>query len=496
MINASQSVAGAHPLLGGMTVEEWELLNKLLKKLEDHREYNERQNRFYESKVRVRAISPLIPDQIRNSVQTAVGFAATVVDVIDERLNWEGWAAPDDQALADELADVVAENDLIEEFHRAFLDALIYGTSFIRTGSGNESKGEPKVLVTAHSPLTTTGTWNPRSRRLDNALTVTFGTKHGVREAVAATMDMIGVSLHLVRAAGKGWTVANRDEHGISRTLVQQIFNRTRASREGGASEITPTIRSHTKTALRTMLSMEANREFYSIPQLILANLDADSFEDVVSGSDDSEGISRIMSAWQTMAGSVLGIPRSDNGDAATATQLQVSSPEPFIRQVRMLAELISGAAGVPLNNFGVVTDNPASADAIRAVDGRLIKKVERKQTSFDTALSGTALDVLAVIHGGAIPTGAKRKITSRWRSAAIPTKAADADYVLKLVSVGVLTPHSEVVMSRLDMSAEDRAILAAERQRAEGMDKVNAVLEAARNRIGTPSPTAAPAAD
>lgn len=218
---------------------------------------NAEKDAYYEAEQRVRHMGIAMPPEIAARISPVVGWAATTVDVLEERLDWYGWDEVDDDLG---LRKVYTDNALDVESGLAHLDSLLYGVSFVRVGTGRE--GEPSPLVTIHSARTTTGVWDARSRRLTSAVTVT-GVKDG--QVTDVVLDVVGQTITLQRRSGT-WVVTDRDEHRLDRVPVARMPNRPRASRTEGKPEITKAVRYYCDAAVRTVLGMEGNREFYGIP--------------------------------------------------------------------------------------------------------------------------------------------------------------------------------------------------------------------------------------
>src|SRR5699024_11486200 len=62
-----------------------------------------------------------------------------------------------------------------------------------------------------------------------------------------------------------------------------------------------------------------------------------------------------------------------DVGPEPATGQYQSAPPTPYIEQLKMLSQLCSAQSGVPSSYFGFHTENPPSADAIRALEARLV---------------------------------------------------------------------------------------------------------------------------
>ena len=439
--------------LSGLSAEESAAAVELADALGRYNVKNFRANAYYEARHALGTPGFTIPQSVADRLAPVCGAPGTVVDVLDERLDLLGWDEVNDAGLDDlGLSEVFDGNELDSEASLVHLDALIFGISFVRVGSGDD--GLP--LVTMHSPTMTTGMRDPATRRLRSAWTTLEATEDGVSRGI---LDLPDVSIEVASRPGGRWFVVDRDEHGMGRVPVVQLVNKPRTSRPGGQSEITPAIRSLTEDMMRAALGMNVNTMFYSIPQLMILGRGPDAFK-------DRNG--NVVPGWKILAGHALAIAKDADGDAPTVHQLQVASPAPFIEQLREFRMQVASEAGMPLDYFGIQSANPSSADAIDRGETRLVKRAERRQTAFGRAWLEVARLAL-LVRDGEIPSDFARRVSVDWMPAKTPTRAATADEVTKLVGAGVLRPDSEIVRKRLSLSRAEQRILDLEQRRAVG---------------------------
>lgn len=375
---------------------------------------NARQESYYEGSRRVRDLGIAIPPHLID-LEAVAAWPEIVVDVIDERMDWEGWTAPDFG-----LESVFAQNHLSVEIGQATLDSLIFGVSYLTVGTGGPD--EPEVLVKAESPSRMTATWNARRRRVDDALV----------ELYDPNGFLLGWKLYLPdetitteRVNGRLVVVA-RDFHGLGRVPVSVLLNRPRASRVEGRSEITRAVRSLTDSGMRTLLGMEVAREFYAAPQRYLMGADESMF---VNEAGEPVG------QWAAVIGRMLMAPRGEDGELPIPGVFQSASPQPFSDLLRTYAQMISSASGIPATHLGFTTDNPASADAIQRADMRLDKRAVRRQKQYDLGL--VDLGELCILwRDGSLPDPGS--IRSVWMDPSTPTPAATADAVTKLAATAI----------------------------------------------------------
>ena len=429
---------------------ERELIEHMAERLTMVNTANSEAEKRYSGEWTARQFGISIPPKMQG-LHTVAGWCGTVVDVLEERLDWLGWSSEVDDFG---LGEIYSNNGLDVDSGMAHLDSLIFGVSFVSVGTGFED--EPSPLITPHSPTDMTAMWDRRTRRLSSALAVVV--EDG--QTVEVTLYQPDSTATFHRRNGM-WVAVDRDEHNLGRLPVILVPNRVRGSRELGRSEITKAVRYYADAAARTLLGLEVNREFYNAPQRIGLNVSDDMFEDE-SGN--------AVSPWTSIMGRVWNIPPNEDGQPAPdVKQFAPASPAPYIDQVKGYSTLLAAEAGIPPAYLGFQTDNPASADAIRAGEARLVKRAERRQASFGRAWLEVGRLALLVRDGG-VPDEFS-SVTTRWRDAATPTRAAAADEALKLTSGDnpILPPDSTVTYDRIGLTPAEQRQIAADKRRAVG---------------------------
>lgn len=434
--------------------DERELIDYHLGRLAKYRPRNLLKGRYYDGRERVRDLGISIPPKLR-SLELVVGWPATAVDVLDERLDWLGW---DDENDPFGLVEVYEANALDVDSGLAHLDALIYGTSFVVVGAGYD--GEPSPLITVESPLNVTGEFDGRTRRLSSALSIDERVDGNASVVTLYTPDYDVTA----RNIGGVWRVVDtdarpgRDQHNLGRVRVARHVNRPRASRLGGRSEISRPVRAYTDMAARTLLGMEVNREFFSAPQRYALGVDESSFA-------DKDG--NVKTGWEVIMGQMLALPRDEDGELPTVGQFPSSTPQPYLEQVHGLAQLLSAEAAIPADYLGFETKNPPSADAIRAMEARLVKRAERRQAAFGRAWREVGALALMIREGRRDVPAEYTRMALKWRDPATPTRSALADEITKYVGANILPAESVVVLDRIGLSRSEKAQVEADRRRA-----------------------------
>lgn len=451
------------PHITALDGDDNETVNGLLKQLDAVRHHNSLVANYYDCKARVQDMGIAIPPHLRGLIEAVVGWPGTVVDVLEERIDHNGWVVPGTTRDYG-INELVTINQLDVEFSKGHLDALIYGIAFGVVGRGTEPD-DPEVLITIEPATRMTGHWNRRRRALDFALCVTT-TDDGKINGLAFYKPGKLIDLAL---DGNTWVVEQEYTYKMDGLPVEPIINRPRAGDTGGRSEITRAIRYYTDNAVRTVLGMEVAREFFSAPQRYLMGARQSDFVDDKGNPID---------AWESYLGRILAIGQLEDGTLPQAGTFTASSPEPYLAQLRGMAQLIAAEAGMSVTYLGIIQDNPASADAIRAADVRLEKRAERRQRIFGAAegrLMRKALWVRDERDPGVMPVPI-------WRDAGTPTRSAQAQDAVALVHANILPPDSDVTYERIGMSDADRQRVRADLRRSR-LSRTLSALEAVTGR-------------
>jgi hypothetical protein len=446
-----------------LTPDESGLVQFLFAKLQRHDAKNTLLEAYYEGKNRLKDLRISIPPQL-TTVETVVGWAGTTVDVLEERLDFEGYYGADTLGLNE----IFQANELDLESSLGHRDALIFGTGFVTVGKGQDGEADP--LITIESPRKMTALYDLRTRRLTAALMV---NRDDAGNPLSGSLYLPDETITL-EYSNRAWIDVDRDVHRFGRVLVAALPNNPRSSDTNGRSEITPAVRSYTDSAMRTLLGAEIAREFYSAPQRYMLGAPDDMFTDADGNPLDP---------WRVTLGRMLVAPSNEDGQIPQVGQFQANDTRPYFEQLRAYAQLISAETAIPASYLGFQTDNPASADAIRQMEARLVKRAERRQKQFGRTWSEVAKLAL-LVRDGSIPAEAA-EIRPLWRDASTPTRAAAADEAVKLIAAGVLLPDSEVTYNRIGLTESDKKVLRDEKARADSLAFLDQLTTQAETEIG-----------
>jgi hypothetical protein len=191
---------------------------------------------------------------------------------------------------------------------------------------------------------------------------------------------------------------------------------------------------------------MMVTAEYHAMPRRVIFGSSAEDFVDEAG---------RPMSALSRVAGRAWVFENSEG----RVEQFNESSLSNYHETIKLLAQLVASVSGLPPHYLGSTTDNPASADAIRSSEARLVKRVERKQRAFGEAWEQVMRLALLVADGSVSPDA--RGMETVWRDAAVKLHTAG---ITPLRTTRERLGFSQVQIARMeaeDQEAADRAAAA-----------------------------------
>ena len=452
----------------GYTPDEW--VTALEDRLSAQARDAQKWSRYYEGTQALSYMAPELVKEIGDRIRPVVlNWPRLVVDSLEERLDVEGFRYGSDAAADGRLWEWWQANDMDEQSQMGHVDALAAARSFVIVGSGDDHE---TPVITVESPEQVTLDFDPRTRLVraawkrwnDPAAGMDFGTLYLPDATVSLERPSRG-------SLAGGWRETGRDEHRLGRVPVVPLVNRPRVLAPLGVSELVD-VTPLSDAACKVATDMMVSAEFHAMPRRWVVGMTADDFT-------DAEG-NRI-SEWSKVAGRIWaagGLPSE-----VAMGQFPEANLSNFHETINSLAKLVASMAGLPPHALGMATDNPASADAIRSSEARLVKRAERRQRSFGGAWEQVMRLCLLVVDGE-VPTEA-RSLATVWRDASTPTVAQKADAAVKTFTSGISTRRQ---------AREDYGYSASQiaRMEVEDSDAVSRVLAGDLSSLMGPKPTPA----
>lgn len=307
--------------------------------------------KYYTMKNRVKDKSKLIPDELR-WLQAMLGWCGKAVDSLGDRIVFREFENDNF-----DMNTIFNMNNPDTLFDSAIISALISACSFIYISAGND--GYPRLQVI--DGYNATGIIDPITGLLKEGYAVLERDEYDrpVIEAYFTT----GKTQYIYK---------NREPetytYNVPYPLLVPIVYRPDAKRPFGHSRITRAEMNIVQSALRTIRRAEVSAEFYSYPQKYALGL-----------AEDAE----IDDKWKAAMSAMLTFTKDEDGDLPTVGQFTQQSMTPYVDQLRMFASLFAGESGLTMDDLGFVSDNPSSAEAIKASHENLRLAARKAQRTF-----------------------------------------------------------------------------------------------------------------
>lgn len=431
------------------------IIDDLMTKLNGKQGDLEENQAYYDATFRLRALGLSTPPEMR-FLTAAVGWPSMYVTSLEERLDVEDFRMGDESAGDDRLRDWWQANLLDVESGPGHIETLVHGISYITVSAPNEDADEdPDIpIIKLESPFNFIAKQDYRTRKVKQALRVYEDPEIPNEKYVALFLPDETVYLGQSKNSSSQWVLDYRVPHDLGRVLVSPLVNRNRIHQWCGVSEISRELRSATDAASRIMMNLQSAAELMAIPQRILFGVSEEDFPvDVTKPGAAMEAYMARIMAFENESGK--------------ATQFNSADLRNYVDALQELAKQVASYTGLPPQYLSFSSDNPASAEAIKSAESRLIKKVERKARLFGQSWE-EAMRLGMLVIDGDIPRDAY-KLETVWRDPSTPTFAAKADGTVKLHMQGIVPTEQ----ARIDLGYSD-----VQRKEMAKMDKSDPVSQ------------------
>jgi Phage portal protein, SPP1 Gp6-like len=355
-----------------------------------------------------------------------IAWPQVVIDSIEERLDVTGFRVNTSSTVGDDarLWDWWQANNLDEGSEQEHLEALIAGRAFVIVGTREDDETVP--LITVETPLQVFAAFDPQTRKVRAAIKEWIDGNEQF-----TTLYLPDDTIRYTKTGTGELEKIGHDNHQLGIVPVVPFVNRGRMTHLDKSNQIGPPGRSElaailplSEAACKIATDMMVAAETVAIPARYAFGLSKDDFVDEAGNP---------VSAWKAVLGKML---IHEDPDIKVG-QWPAADLGNFHTTLNELARVVAAVAALPPHYLGFTTDNPASADAIRSNEARLVKRAERKQVSFGESWEQVMSLSERIIDGEWNPDA--RRLETRWRDAATPTKSQAADAVQKLVQAKII---------------------------------------------------------
>lgn len=336
-------------------METYKGMQYLKDKLASKKTRVNRRYSFYEMKHHARDFRISTPEGLE-SWMSVLGWCSKAVDSIADRLSFREFE--NDTFNMNDIFNANNKDVLIDS---AILGALISSCDFIYIAADKDGFPQMRVIDGRHA----TGIIDSQTNMLKEGYAVIEFDEH---DAPIIEAYFIPGQTFVYNRGRLVDAVPNSAPY----PLLVPIINRPDAVRPFGHSRISRACMNLVGSAARTVKRSEISAEFYSFPQRYVLGM-----------SDDAEQ----MDKWQVTMSTLLRIDKDEEGDRPTVGQFQQQTMGPHVEQLRMFAGLFAGETGLTIDDLGFPSQNPSSAEAIKASHEQLRLTAKKAQKTFGVGL-------------------------------------------------------------------------------------------------------------
>lgn len=431
-----------------------ELLIRLIQRLNEPAARYADLDRYYTGTQPLAFLSPEAKTALGNRFGLmASNIPRLAVTALAERLRITGFTG-DSELWADWI-----RNDLDQTSGVAHREALLLGDSYVIVWA--DRFGRPKVTVESAKQVAVQT--DPGTREITAAIKRWEDKDNNTTEAVLYLPDRI-VRLRANQVGAiQGYDQIGEIANPLGVVPVVNLRNTDRIVGDWGSSEVDD-LKSLVDALNKSLADMMVTSETCARPRRWASGIELTE-EPVL----DDNGDPVLDGDGQPVMTEVNPIPEGhramiSENDAAKFGQLQAADLAGYEASVRVILGQIMAVSTLPAHYVGVFTDNPASADALRAAEASLTARAEARQATFGRSWEQVARLMIAV-RDGRDPYMVD-DIRVHWADAATRSVAQEADAVVKLYAAGLLP--ASYALGKLGFSDDEIAKINAARTPAE----------------------------
>lgn len=454
-------------LVVGLPPKEQAMLANLFEIYQSHYAKNWEKEKYYEGNIPLSDVNLgiALPKSIK-SLQIGCAWGSKAVDVLAARSMFDGFVDARGYQ-SEELAEIVADNDLITEYSKACRDELKFGCTYA-TLSADRNVG---CKIRFHSPLTAAAHWSGEKGRIDYGFAVIDSVPSNATMLWEPTLINLYTedAVWVLERRGDMWNATGHTQV-MGRPLMEAFRWNATSNKPFGRSRIKEPVRRLIQGYVRTMANATIGLEFSTSPQKYLLGVTDDQYDAVISDK------------FKQYVGSIVAATTNpETGEKPTFGQLQQGSIAPHVEMMRLLATQFSAATGLAVTDTGVVNDaNPTSSDAILAQTQTLVGMAEQLNQSNGDSLRTVALMALAIMNSTTMEAleAEKRDIIAHFKNPAMPSVAVTADAAIKIASARQSFAQTDTFLEMIGFSQADIRRIKAQERMSQGLQIVSQLEE------------------
>lgn len=444
----------------GLSREHKDIVQQLLSNWQSHYAQNVLLNDYYRSRSILKDLGIAVPDHLKD-LEVACGWGYKTVEVMRDHVVFDGFTC-DDGDLDDLLYRASLRNSLDTRVGKAVGSALEYCFSMWVVTADERGRAR----ISCYPPTLSTGLWDDVTETMEAGMfVVRFKRQNG---KITQTPDWVDVLLPdcLIRLqeVSNGKWQASYEPHSMGCVPMFPMPYNPDAGRPFGNSRISPEVRWLIDCAIRANVNEEIAAAFSASTQKYLLGTDEDSFENV--------------DKWSAFIGSIFNVDMTKDGTVPEFGQLTQPSMQPLSEHFNNLCKRMSAATGIHVGQFGIMTDNPTSAEAIYAENEPLILKcrsfIKEAKNALRRVCTATIATELGTSYDDALGYS---DISVHFLNPAMPTLSQQTDSSIKISSVCKEFPYTPTFWRLNGMDDDEYRNVKNEIRQVQAQQVVNAAV-------------------
>lgn len=403
-----------------------------------------------------------------------INWSETIVDSVNRRLHVEGFRLGQGGEADDELWRIFTANDMDEESPLGHADALVHGVTYLAVWGNDDDPLTP--LITFESAHQVAVEYDPTGRGVRSAL-----KRWRDGDTEFATLYLPDRVIRYAASAGDSngprWEIDQQLDNPLGVVPIVPMVNRGRLLNRDGRSELA-SVAPLVDAIAEMATGMLATARYYVTPRRFVTGMQ------VGDAANRDRLQSEMEKFWERAHKSKMLV----GGEGVSFGQFNEASLDGFVQGINLLTSSLAAIGGLPPDDLGLNTANPASAEARRAAETVLILRATEKQRALGGAYARAMR--LAVAARDGLPLAAIPQEFSRlqvaWADPATPAIAQAMDAAVKGKQEGIY--DVEAAQEAVGMSPVERAAMkarAAEAAAQAATADIRARLDLARELAG-----------
>lgn len=386
-------------------------------------------DRYYTGTQPLAFLAPEVRIQCGNRLTSlVVNWPRVIADSVSRRTATDGFRLGRGGEADEDLRGIWERNDLGEWSKMAYTDSLVHGRSYLSVGPNDEDPSTPKVMVESAHQIA--AEYSPGTRRLRRVLKVwvdgdiSYATLYEPTETWRfwATTKQVQI--------GTAWQLRDvPDPQPLGVVPFAPLVNRPRVLNLDGESELTdvmPLADAINKMATDLMVSAE----YHAMPRRWATGIQ-------IPGGPERERLqAEVKQYWEDATKDKTWLA----GQGVNFGQFSEATLDNFIGGIKLLTSQVAAIGGLPPDDLGLNTTNPASAEARRAAETTLIGRAQEKHGFWGGGQERAMQMATALQYDVAFSElpPEYRQMETIWRDPSTPNVAQSMDAAVKGVQVGL----------------------------------------------------------